>query len=318
MSTELKWVLPELDECQQRIEALRVRAHLNLALALAVGLLGIAVSGLQASDRPSAKRVVIGMGLTISALTFVTNQLYQGVSHQSLYAKCTAGDRLVRASRHDLSVSKTLAAGDPGLKSLSQVIEERLKKCDELDQPSESEVGAQAFRLTAAAYAAVLDSVRGGPQWINGRQSDERAVYFVGIAHGRDADVGRDESLKDARDLLRKYLIAQPSAAGVTDQAMADAVATRVCRAGSRRGVDTYVAFDQASGLVSYYTLLALDRRQLRRVLASVGSTDAPAVVGAARTLEAANVAIGRIRRSRQRSYACIRSNATAAAARRV
>lgn len=304
VSDELKWTTVEIDGCQRKVDRIRRSADINLGLALAVGLLGIIVTGLQMSDQPSTKRVVAVVGLTISALTLIANQVYQGVSHQSLYAKCSSGTKILSNLKRTLNQSGHLKSTDPGFPGFVQVVQDALKKCDGLEDDETRNRENAALELTSSAFAAVADNVKDGPEWLGGRQADDRAVYFVGVAHGRDAMIGREESLVDARTSLRNYLSGQLAETGLPKSATTDEVASR---ASAGAGVvDTYAAFDQASGLVSYYTLLALDRRQLRRILLAAGASGSTDLGDAAGKLELVDGRTNQYETTRQASYACI------------
>jgi tetratricopeptide (TPR) repeat protein len=304
--SSIDWIQLDLARCQHTVKEIRNWAYASLAIAILIGCLGVLVSAAQASTANAAKRFVVASGIVISVLTIVNGQLFRDTTHQKLFKYCGEGEALLKKLERHINKHAGITQADPRYASFLQVAEEQLTKCDDLDKrfAGESvEPRQEAFlSFGSTAWAGVHESLRSGPDWIVGRQATDRVVYFVGVGHGRDLSTSRADSLDNGREQVREYVLNQFSSSDGADKADRDRLASRLANGAGL--VDTYTAFDGASGLLSYYSLLTLDRREARRAV--LIHLEGQANVEVARRLETAPGPSNAYEKRRQVAYACI------------
>jgi hypothetical protein len=236
---------------QENVNRWESQATVQIALAITVGLLGLAVGALQKSDRPRARDATVAAGLIISAITVCTNIVFSA-DHRMLLKSVD----LAKPILEDLSDMLVDLDRDESRENQLAIEADFKAKCGRIDEIALKLRSGQApdfpaFSWTSAVYAQ--SKAPRQPAWVSaGQRSDEASTYFVGEARGPLLAQLKTESLDRAVEAAARWVLRSQ---GNTEEPSRQAL--EMVRS-SGEVAATWFAFDPASRTYRYCTRLRL------------------------------------------------------------
>jgi hypothetical protein len=258
-STRLKSMQNRLDRRQAIVNEWVVDSRQQIFFSVTVGVLGLAVGLLQASRKPWARGLTIGLGFCVSAITLFTNKVYVA-DYRTLQKSVAEATPIIE------DLQAIMFTFDPTQSPENQrdVEAEFLTKCQRIDRIWQRLQGVETPSSVPANKSAAWfpggivyaqSATRIPPPWIAGIfETDSTSTFFVGASENKSLSAAKTAS-KDAAVHKAAHWMRGDAPADQKSELpsqLVDLVAHAVDVA------DTWYSYDRASGVYRYYTLLRL------------------------------------------------------------
>ncbi len=230
-------------------------ANSQLALSIAIGMLGLLVGMLQASQNRWAKGTTVALGFLVSAITLFTNRVY--TADYRTYMRCVEEAKPLIEDLREM-----VLMFDPDQSSDNQLsIEAEFKsKCNKFDLIEIKTLGMDPPTHESESKASgwlTLDTVQAQsvslpPGWTGPVvQTDKSGTFFVGYAEDFSLTTARTKSLDSGVKVAAQWLIRGQNRETLTPQLME--LVKHAAEAS-----DTWFSYDSSARVYHYYTRLRL------------------------------------------------------------
>ena len=264
-SLRLKSMQQRLERRQAIVNGWGSEARQQIFFSVAIGMLGLVVGLLQASRKPWAKGLTVGVGFCVSAITLFTNKIYTA-DYRTLQKSVIEATPIIE----DLQAILLTFEPTQSVENQKATEVEFVTKCGKIDlivqrlqdlgTPSSDSANksARMFQLEivyAQPQQAQQTTTASQPSWTyKNVQTDGKSTFFVGVFESRSLSAAKGASLDVAAHVAAHWIRGD---AQVDEKSEVSPQLVELAKH-TVDVDDTWFSYDRTSGLYRYFTRLRM------------------------------------------------------------